>query len=552
MGVLSEVRLERTLEVLSSTDNDAAAEVLLQGLVHAEPRWQSRVLEALLVRRCEAAGNEVLSRWSQLGPHQKQLVARKRGWISDSLRHAFAQPGDEAFIGACLAAREIGDYAQIPNLISVVLESRSASITELAGQTVLRLADRMREELNRSRDYRTKRGPQLQRSQVMTSLERGVRNFQQHGCRELIEALLLIADRRNTTVAQILRDPTDRAFAPLLDLLVNSPRPAIMELLLDFLDDTQTPLSALHAAMRRRDARFVRLLCRKIGQTPAAVVRENLRRIDNIPLMRQPSLLLQMLDPSEQPGAVQLAVASGIPQHQQLEFIDRMLQEGSVIGRRCAARALASLPGADADAVVLRALVDDDGEVKAAIAQQLREREIPDAVRSLVSLLESPQPVVREAARQSLADITFDRFLGSYDQWDDETRLAEGELTLQADGNFVGKLVTELLSKSRSHQRRALEITQLLRLGHQVEPTLAELATDDDQYVRLEAVRLLASLGTPLARQILRTAVHDKSALVQEAARLGLPEGSSQGDAAAEAGLPRTTAAAPVVPNSAP
>lgn len=544
MGLFSEVRLERTLQVLSSTNNDAAAEVLLEALVHAEPRWQPRVLEALLQRRSEDAGTVVLGRWGQLGSYQKQLVAKRRGWITDALRRAFAAPAGESFWGACLAARETGDYAQIPHLISVVMQNPSPPITELASQTVLHLADRLREELNRTRDYRTRRGPQLQRSQVLSSLERAVRGFQQHGCKELIEALLLMVDRRNATVAQILRDPSDRAFAPLLDLLVTSARPGIMELLLDFLDDPQTPLSALHAAMRRRDAKFVRLLCRKIGGMPTAVVRDNLKRLDNVPLMRQPSALLQMLDPSELPGAVQSAVCTSIPQQQKLEFIDRVLQEGGVLGRRCAARALASLPGTEANAVVVRTLGDDDGEVRALVARQLRQREIPDAVMLLVSFLEAPQPALREAARESLADITFDRFLSAYDQWDEETRLSEGQLALQVDPQFIGKLVMELLSPSRTHQRRALEITQLLGLGHQVEPTLAELAGDEDQYVRLEAVRLLASLGTPLAQEILRVALHDKSALVQEAARQGLPELPLAGDPTVELAPPEPSFAA--------
>jgi HEAT repeat protein len=276
---------------------------------------------------------------------------------------------------------------------------------------------------------------------------------------------------------------------------------------------------------------------------PSAIVRDNLKRVDNVPFLRQPSALLQMLDPSEQPGAVYLAACTSIPPPQRLEFIDRVLQEGSVPGRRCAARALESLPGEEASEVALRALSDDDGEVRAAVACQLRDREIPGAVMRLVPLLDSPQPVLREAARNSLADITFERFLRLYDQWDDETRVREGQLARRVDPQFVGNLITELLSPSRTHQRRALEITLLLGLGHEVEPTLAELAGDDDQYVRLEAVRLLASLRTPLAQEMLHVALHDKSALVQEAARQGLPEDTLVGDGAVESALSQSSLA---------
>ena len=66
--------------------------------------------------------------------------------------------------------------------------------------------------------------------------------------------------------------------------------------------------------------------------------------------------------------------------------------------------------------------------------------------------LGSVGPAVREAARGSLADITFDRYLDRYDTWDEETRLTEGRLLLRVDPQCVGRLVSELLSPSRSRQ----------------------------------------------------------------------------------------------------
>lgn len=536
MDLFPELRLERTLALLSTTENEAATAVLLEGLAHAEPRWQPRVLEALLERRSESAGSEVLRRWQGMSQHQKDLVARRPGWISEALKTSLSSSSEDQFASACRTAQEVGDFAQIPLLVTGVLQGKFGALVELTCQTILHLVDRLRDEMGQARDYRTRRSPQLHRAQVLLSLERAVRSFDQHGRRELLEALVLIADRKNATLNHILCDPSDRAFVPLLDVLATSSRLGILELLLDCLDDSMTPLSVLHAMMRRRDVKFARLLCRKIGASPTPVVRNNLKRLENVPLTRQPSALLQMIDPSEQPGAVQLALYAGIPRHQALELITCVLQEGSIGGRRCAAAALASFDGPDASAVALRALGDDDAEVKAAIARQLRQRGIPDAVPQLVSLLHAPQTSVREAARECLADITFDRYLSRYDQWDEESRLVEGRLCLRVDSQSVGRLVEELQCSSRSRQRRALEIAAKLHLASQVEATLAELARDEDQYLRLEAIRLLATLETPLARDLLRVATHDKSSLVQEAARQGLAA-SPQSDTVTLRGL---------------
>src|SRR5262245_26788552 len=151
MDLFPELRLERTLEVLSTTENKAAAIVLMEALAHAEPRWQPKVLEALLTRRSDAAGHEVLRRWRQLGGHQKQLVASRPGWIFDAIQAGLVSADEQLFASACLAAREVGDSAQIPNLVSVVMNGRPAAMIEPACQAALHLADRLHDELSQSR-----------------------------------------------------------------------------------------------------------------------------------------------------------------------------------------------------------------------------------------------------------------------------------------------------------------------------------------------------------------------------------------------------------------
>jgi len=58
----------------------------------------------------------------------------------------------------------------------------------------------------------------------------------------------------------------------------------------------------------------------------------------------------------------------------------------------------------------------------------------------------------------------------------------------------------------------------------QVQDAIAALARDEDQYIRLEAVRILGICPTAVSGQVLREALADSRVLVQEAAEQGLQD----------------------------
>jgi hypothetical protein len=61
-------------------------------------------------------------------------------------------------------------------------------------------------------------------------------------------------------------------------------------------------------------------------------------------------------------------------------------------------------------------------------------------------------------------------------------------------------------------------------LVSQVQDAIAALARDEDQYIRLEAVRILGMCPTAVSGQVLREALADSRVLVQEAAEQGLQD----------------------------
>jgi HEAT repeat protein len=513
--------LEITLTTLAATDNEAAVPLLLAALDLPEHTVRDGAMQALLMRQSNVAAAEILRRWDQLPERWKTQISQRGDWLAGAIRKALLDVHPDLHRIGCESAVHTRDYDVIPLLITAATEGATTH-ADRAAQTVLQLAEQLAEELAAPRDYRIRRDPQLQRAHVLVSLEKGATTFHEHGRRELLEAFLLLANRENAALKRVLQSPADRTFSPLMDVLANSTRPGVERLLLSYLDDPFAPLAALQVMVRRRDVAFLRRLLRKIGAEPAPVARTNLKRIESIPWMQVNLALLDALGDHEQPGAVQLAALSGVPRQLAFETVAYLLRHGTLAGRRAAAQALGGFRGPAADELALRMLDDDDPHVRAAVAHQLRDRNLPGATTRLMRLLDSPHQIEREAAQAGLVEFQFAKYLAGFDNLSAEARRSTGQLVKQIDPQWLTGLRQELAATARARRRRALAIIAATDSTFELEDEIAGVLQDPDQYLRIEAIHVLAADDSPRVRQALRDALVDPHPLVQEAAESAL------------------------------
>lgn len=539
--------LATTFDLLANTGNEAANAVLVTALDASQREVRDLALTALLARRNAAAELNVLRRWADMSVRWKQQIADRPGWLSAAIRTALVNREPKLYECGCAAAIFTRDYDSIP-VLAAAASDRSNPYAGQAAAATLELAELLAEELASPRDYRIRRDPQLQRNHVLATLERAATNLDEHGRRELLEAFLLLANRENAGLKRILQSPSDRGFLPLVDLLATSSRPGIERLLLSYLDDPHAPLAALQIIGRRGDISFLRHLVKRIGAEPSLTIRANLRRIESIPWISGNVSLLDAMREAEQPGVVHLAVLSSAPRHHSLEVVSYILKHGKVAGRRIAAQALTEFAGPEGNELAVRLLEDDDAQVRAAAARQLRERNVPGAVQRLLALLDSPHEVEREAAQAGLIEFTFDRFSANFDQLTPQARETAGALVRRVDSQAIDRIRAELDQPARSRRKRALELAVALKTVAQLQEPIKALLKDDDQYLRIDAIRTLATVDNPFTRQALRDALLDSQPLVQQAAETALKE-LTRGDTVwAAADSSRDTVPLPVPP----
>ena len=512
--------LNTTFRVLCDTENEAATRVLIPALDCRFPAIRDRALEALLRRRSPAGHREIVSRLHTFDDPWRERVAENRERMVPALREAVISADRQTCINGCRAAVWLRQYDLIPALLTGLEDPSNPNATDLS-EALLDLAGLLCDELSSAADRGQRRDAHLVRRRMVGALEMSVGRFAKHRRREIIEAFLLLTYRDDAVLRQVLQDPYHPAFVVLVEMLSKIPHDSVMRLLLSFLDDPRAPSAAISIVSKRSDATFVRYFLHKIGREATPAVMHNLKRIEAVAWIRD-AATLDLCDDAEQCAATRLAMVSAIPRAHAFSLVEHLLLHGKPGGRRAAAEALDRFRGSDANLLALQALDDHDPEVQAKILVQLRNRGIPGALARLVEMVDSPHEIVRTAARKSLAEFTFSRYVASFDLLDEEVRISTGELVKKVDPQTPALLRAELASLVRSRRLRGLAVVQALDLAGDMEDAVVPLLSDEDHLVRAQAATALGRCLSETAREALTEAVSDRSPAVREAARASL------------------------------
>lgn len=515
--------LKTTLELLSTTENEAAVRALVAALDSPHAAIRDGAFEAILARRSPAGFKEFVRRLHTFGQRWMDRLRDHSARLRQALRDAVLGTDLQVLTNGCRAAVWLGEYDLVPTLLKILEDVANPNV-DLVAATMLELVVQLDREVRDADSADKRRDPRLARPHVLTALETAVERFPKHRRREVLEAFVLLASRENATLKRILQNPHHPAFLALIDVLSKGQGAGTIGLLLGYLDDPHAPTAAISVVANRSDPKFLRYLLRKVGRGLSPAAAQNLKRVRTVPWLRGGAAAIDGLEDHAQLGAVRLAMAAGIPRQQAYGVIEHLVLRGKPEGRRAAAQALAEFPGAAANALALKALEDPDPQVKASIAPQLRQRGIPGVLPRLVEMLESPHAVVRQAARKSLSEFNFARFLGAFDMLDEDVRRTTGALVRKIDPQTLPRLREELHSDARGRRLRAVAVARCIDAVELLEPLVIELLSDEDHMVRAEAAAALAQCGSELSRRALRRAEADRSPTVQQAARSSLDQ----------------------------
>jgi len=512
---------KKTFQFLAKTENEAAVDLLVAGLDSKSEAAHGWSLRALLQRRSEQGHIEVFKRLSKMGPKDQEIIAEHPARLVRVVAQALTDPNPKAVRKACATVEKFRLYDAVPSLISQLVREDNPHQEMLAG-TVFRLVESFYGELSGSETEAQRRDMSGLRDRITLDLEDAVRKYHRHRRHEAVEALLLLAKQKNVTLRDLLSRPDEASYEPILELLRTSEQGGVVRLLLGLLEDPKSPIVVSEVIGGRADAKFVAHLARTVGPRPSRSVTESLERIREVAWAEPGHPVLKELDGEGQEGAVRLLLCTGTDEERVRAVLGWLAEHGTPNGRRTALDALAEHRDADANRVVVQALNDEDGEVRAAAIRQLRSRQVPGALSLLIRLVDDEHPAVREALRIAMPEFSFRQFMANFDDLAEELRPVSGHLVTKLDESCQEKLLELMNRPSPVGRRRAILAALSMGLVHGLEERIIELLSDDDHIVRVAAAKALADCKSAPSWEALRDALLDRSYVVQEAAEESL------------------------------
>lgn len=539
--------LQTTWNILAQTRNRAAVPVLAAALRSPSVELQTGAIRASVHRKDRACHDFLIRRFATLSETEQSVLCEAHHDMPFRMGAALGAAvvaGDASQCeNACRILVASRDYDLYPVLVRAAENSKHRHVEQVNAAT-LQLANRLHQELadESSGSNPRHRDPYFLRRQVVRTLESSVQNYPRHKRLEILEAFLLLAPSDNPTLVRILRDAAYPCHEQVMSSLSSSKVPAMIEQLVALLHDTAIPDSTLAIIARRSDRRFLEVLLHGHKLPVALRVLKNMGRLRSVAWLESGCDALLELDGRAQAVAVELAQASGLPREAVLELLSTLLQRGQAEGRRASCRALADYHNQKADALVREALSDPDSGVRALAVGQLRQRQMPDALPTLVALLDSPQAEVRDAARSSLAEFNFVRYRAMFELLDEKTLRTTGRLVLKVDESSHQRLADEMTSPSASTRRRGVAMAVVMNAVDDMSQLLVTLAEDEDAGVRLDAAEALGNGVGAGVISALMLAAQDPHLSVREAAAASLERVRARGhelDEAVVAGVGR-------------
>ncbi|MHC4177976.1 MAG: HEAT repeat domain-containing protein [Planctomycetota bacterium] len=515
--------LKATFQFLAKTENQAAIEVLIAGLDYPHRAIRTGALRALLDRRNPEGHREVFQRLSAMDEHCREVINERPERLDGAVSDALQNPSPQACAAACDAIVSFRLYGVLPALTSVLVDTKTEH-AELLAKTALKLTESFYAELSGADDQPKRKQRDNLRDRITSCLEDAVRKFHRHKRTEVVEALLLVAKPKNATLRQLLQRAQESSHQPIIEQLGNSSQGGVIRLLLGFLEDPQMPRVINKVLFGRCDVKFIEHLLWTVGPKPSKTVAKTLSRVDSIAWAEPGSQLLDQLDDKAQEAAVALMLASSIDRQNMLEVIKHLLLKGKPEGRRAAAKALEQFEGPEISALVVKALEDEDAQVRAALLVQLRPRNIPDAYSLLIRMIDSPEEEVKQALRKAMPEFTLRQFLANIDEMEEQLRPTAGHLVRRIDSDIATSLAAEMESPSPVARRRAVLAASAMGLAQELEETVIKLLSDEDHRVRAAVAQTLADCKSVPTWEALRDALLDRSVVVKQAAEQSLEQ----------------------------
>ena len=514
---------DKTIKFIGKSENPAAVEVLQRLLSHHDTEFRKLAFNALYLRKTAEIYVLLFKQfqedeefWGKPGLIPSERVAK----LADA---ALRDPSGQFRHAAAEIAMKYKLYEVLPTVI-LYLEVQDQQFAAIMRKTLLHLADSFFEDImNAPPDER--RNFDRKREWFVLQLDAPVKRYSVSAIDEVLQSLLIVGRKDFDTMKLVMADHRSSTAKKIGELLRTGTHRSYLRVLLNYLDDIDSPATMDEIIAERSDALFVRKLLEVVGHDPSPEFRTALKRFTDIVWFNADNPELPALVEGLEPNAVQLLQSLSLPKERVIALYRFFLERPAVEARQAAAESVRWLIGDELNQMLLKFVDNSDSQTAATLFKLLKSRNVPGIEEALPKLIERPDQIIRQAIYEMMPDLHVETFASRISQMTPMSARTTGRYVRLVDPNTFKVIDDDIKSPIPIRRASACKVAMVTGFAKEFLPRIIDIAENDDEMsVRLAAIAALSTILVKDALTTLSNLKGDRSTDIRDAVELAVKD----------------------------
>ena len=512
---------EKTIKFIGKSENPAANDILLQLLSHHDTDFRKLAFNALYLKKTPELYVLLF----------KQFLTDEHFWGNPSIvsSERLAKLADAALRdlsgqhrqAAADAAMRYKLYEILPTVV-LYCEAQDQQFAALMRKVLLHLAEAFYDDIMNAPPGE-RRNFDRKREWFVLQLESPIKRYSISAIDEAVQALLIVTKKDFDLMKLVAADSRSEVAKKMGEYLRTGTHRSFFRVLLNYLDDPDSPGTMDAIISERSDALFVRKLLEFVGRDPNPDFRTALKRFRDLAWFRTDNPELPELVEGLEPNAVQLLQSVSFPKERVIPLYHFFLDRKSVESRRAAAESVRWLVGEDINRMLLKFVNNTDSTTAATLFRLLKSRQAQGIDEIFPTLIERPDPIIRQAIYDMMPELHIETFASRINQMTPMTAQTMGRYVRLVDPNTYKIIDDDIKSPIPIRRASACRVAMVTGYAKDFMQRIIEIAEHDDELsVRLAAILALSAVLTKEALETLKILSGDRSTDIRDAVEIAV------------------------------
>jgi HEAT repeat protein len=525
--IINQEMHEQLVEALVRSSNEAADDLLLEGLQLGNEVEQSLILGALLTRKSVRGLSGVVERFDQLPPRLQPHVLANIKLFYHALRECGRSSRNELRIAA-MKIIALSRQGKLAYVLSENLHDSQETLSKAAVEAMVALARWVSTNVHKlQRDYQPPpvlaegesppavlpgeeppadfaaiyKDVMEQRVEIETAVARALDAHRGKHTPELLRAALLLCDWPQSKTLAILHTTKHGGQSGMVRKLQSAPPSEHVDAFLLGASHGQLRLHFGSVFSHITDGPVLDAILRKTHWLKDNQLQLCMHQVTRGAWWQEGELMhdLDRRDPGDACKIGEWLAASGMHDVLQDERFARLSERSrdDLGGRLRLLRIVLRRKKGCSVQYLKTVLADPDERMMRLAAREMCRRRPPDFENTLLQLMTNAPESVRKVISRSIGQAGFEHFWTRFDRLDRPTRKQAGRAMLKLLPDATQRLARRLANGPLEQRLKAMQITKELGLAENLRETLTAMVTDPNAKIRSKAVTLLGDLPNP-------------------------------------------------------